>query len=246
MILNFKRIIKALRDFVFSTRIYGALESNRFTRTFIHDISFRGTVSLYQGLVINTLFAVFKLVTAIYYRSVWFGAISIYYFMMGFMRLALVHGMNAAQKLRDNGKTMREYKSYRICGIMMFLLNSGMAGMAVQMIRDNKYYEYPGVVIYLSAAYTFYTLTIALINLFKSGRLNSPILSASKALNFAGALMSIFVLQTALIARFGDDDALFRQVANSLMGAAVCLTTFGIAVFMIIKSCVKLKYPKKI
>lgn len=240
-IIGFKRIAAAVRGFVLSTKLYERLDNNKFTRTFIHDMSFRGTVSMYQGLAVNTVFAVFKLVTAFYYRSVWFGAVGVYYLVMGFIRLTLVHGMKRAEKLQNGDELICEYKSYRLCGILMFLLNSGMAGMAVQMVHDNKYYEYPGLVIYLSAAYAFYTLTIAVINLFKFKRLNSPVLSASKALNFAGALMSIFALQTALIARFGGNDALFRQIANSLTGGAVCFATFGIAVFMIINSCVKLK-----
>ncbi len=240
-ILGFKRIVAAVRSFVFSTKIYRRLERNKFTGTFIHDLSFRGTVSLYQGLAVNTLFAVFKIVTAFYYSSVWFGAVGVYYLVMGIIRLALVRGMNSAKKMRDGDEMIREYKSYRLCGSMMFLLNIGMTVMTVQMVRDNRYYEYPGLVIYLSAAYSFYSLTIAIINLFRSKRLNSPILSASKALDFVGALMSIFALQTALIARFGGDDAPFRQTANTLTGTAVCLSSFGIAVFMIISSSMKLK-----
>lgn len=240
LILGFKRIISAIRDTVKKSSIYKWIESKKIMRIFLNDLKFKGKVSLYQGLAISTIYAIFKGITAVYYRSVWSGAVAAYYLFFGIVRLILVRGTRKVTIENDIDRTVAEYKSYRVCGVLTFLINIGMIGMAILMIRDNEHAEYPGIIIYLSAAYTFYALILAIMNLVKFRKAKSPILSASKALNFEAALMSMFSLQTAMIAQFGGDDDAFRQIANTLMGSAVCVTTFGIAVFMIIKSCIKL------
>lgn len=167
---------------------------------------------------------------------------SAYYFFFGIVRLILVHRSRKLKNIGENDKLFLEYRRYRICGILTFLINIAMTGMTFLMIRDNEHSEYPGFIIYLSAIYTFYAFIIAVRNLVKFHKIKSPILSASKALNFEAAMMSLFSLQTSMIAEFGgENEAEFRQIANTITGAAVCAATFGIAVFMIINSCVKLK-----
>lgn len=241
LILGFKRIISAVSGTVKNSRVYKWLESNKFMRLFLNDLNFKGKVSLYQGLAVSTIYAIFKGITALYYHSVWTGAVAAYYLFFGIVRIVLVRGTRKIETGNDIERLVAEYKSYCVCGVLTFLINIGMVGMTIMMIRDNEHAEYPGIIIYLSAAYTFYAFILAIMNLVKFRKAKSPILSASKALNFEAALMSMFSLQTALIAQFGEDDEVFRQIANTLMGSVVCVTTFGIAVFMIIKSCIKLK-----
>lgn len=241
LILGFKRIISAVSGTVKNSRVYKWLESNKFTQLFLNDLNFKGKVSLYQGLAVSTIYAIFKGITALYYHSVWTGAVAAYYLFFGIVRIVLVRGTRKIETGNDIERLVAEYKSYCVCGVLTFLINIGMVGMTIMMIRDNEHAEYPGIIIYLSAVYTFYAFILAIMNLVKFRKAKSPILSASKALNFEAALMSMFSLQTALIAQFGEDDEVFRQIANTLMGSAVCVTTFGIAVFMIIKSCIKLK-----
>ena len=55
------------------------------------------------------------------------------------------------------------------------------------------------------------------------------------------ALVSILSLETAMIAQFGGDDSVFRQVMTSATGAGVCLIVLGMAVYMIIRSTKILK-----
>lgn len=241
LILGFKRIISAVSGTVKNSRVYKWIESNKFTQLFLNDLNFKGKVSLYQGLAVSTIYAIFKGITALYYHSVWTGAVAAYYLFFGIVRIVLVRGTRKIETGNDIERLVAEYKSYCVCGVLTFLINIGMVGMTIMMIRDNEHAEYPGIIIYLSAAYTFYAFILAIMNLVKFRKAKSPILSASKALNFEAALMSMFSLQTALIAQFGEDDEIFRQIANTLMGSVVCVTTFGIAVFMIIKSCIKLK-----
>jgi hypothetical protein len=213
-----------------------AVNRHSFGRRFLNDITFRGQVSLYHGFFINLLFAAFKLIMSLTYKSVWFGAVAIYYIVLCIIRFILIRSFLRIKNYCDNSERKKqELKSYRLCGYLMFTLNIAMMGMTIQMIWQNKGYSYSGVIIYISALYAFYCFTMAIINLVKSRNLHSPIISATKVLSFTGALMSIYNLQTAMLERFNEGDNGFRQIMNALVGGGVCLIVFVMAIFMVVR-----------
>jgi len=245
---GFSKLIHFAANAFWNIRLIQKINAHPLGHLFLNDITFRGTALIYQGFVINTLYATFRGITAYLYHSVWFAAIAIYYLLLGVIRLTLIlHVRQLKQYQNSDDKMIFEFKGYRICGFLMLLLNIGMAGMVILMVRDNLHYEYPDYVIYLSALYTFYTAITATINIFKFYKLNSPILSASKAITFTGAMMSIMALQTAMIAQFGEDDSAFRQTANTITGAFVCIGSVIIAFYMIYRGtyCIKKLKDKK-
>ena len=61
------------------SRIWRWANRNPIASLFISDFRFRGELSLYQGLLMSTLFAVFKGAAAIFYQSPWFAAVAGYY-----------------------------------------------------------------------------------------------------------------------------------------------------------------------
>ena len=234
-------ITEAAARLLHGSRVYRWAQSNTIARLFISDFRFRGELSLYQGLALSTLFAVFKGVTAVLYRSAWLGAVAVYYISFGVTRLLLVRSWRASQKLEsEDGRRARELRGSRQCGCLMLAVHSGMMGMAVQLITEEHIIVYPGSVIYITAAYSFYLLTLSIVNLVKFRRLNSPVLSASKALNFAGALMSVFNLENARTSRFSTDVE-FRRIMNTAVGLTVCLLELATAVFIIVRSQLSLK-----
>ena len=241
-VLCVPKLIRSLREGFWNLAIIQKVNRNPIGHLFLNDLTFRGTASIYQGLVLNTVYAVFRGITAYLYRSVWFAAIAVYYMMLGGVRLSLAyHARRLKQYETPISRKIFEWKGYRVCGFLMLLLDTGMSGMVVLMIRDNLHYEYPGYVIYLSALYTFYIAITATLNVFKFRKLKSPVLSASKAITFTGAMMSVMALQTAMIATFGEEDAVFRQTANTITGSVVCVSSVVIAVFMIIRATKKIR-----
>lgn len=241
------KLFRSIKSRLRNSHIIEKINSHKLGYLFLNDIAFRGRASIYQGLLINSLYAVFRGITACIFQSVWFGAIAVYYLFLSIIRLFLVLYVRRSERFQGDydGRMIFEFKGYRICGFLILLLNSAMAGMAVLMIRDNLHYEYPGYVIYLSAMYTFYSAITATVNIFKFRRLKSPILSASKAAAFTGAMMSVLALQTSMIAQFGGDDPAFRQIANTITGTVVCLGSVIIAFFMIFRGTYHIKKFKK-
>lgn len=215
-------------------RAAAALRKTALGRNCLDSPLFRARCSLYQGMVINFLYTVFRAVAGVWYGSAWFLSIAAYHFLLGALRAYLA--FRYCHVPVEEGAFPYEVNSYKTVGWLLLLLNIPMSGMVVLMVKDNSGFQYPGLVIYLSALYTFYMAAVSVVNLIKSRRLNSPIFLAGKILHFVSAAMSILGLQTAMIARFGGGDSGFRQLMNTMTGAVVCGLALGAGVFMIAKA----------
>ena len=202
---------------------------------YMTDVRFRTGVSLYQGFFANLLYIVIKLVSGIVYRSAWFIALAVYYILLAVMRFMLVRRLN----VQDEASELRRY---RLCGILLLFMNQALAGIVVFMVQQNRGFTYPGLLIYAMAAYSFYAVTIAIINIVKTRRHKSPILSAAKAINLVAAMVSILSLETAMLAQFGgNDDPKFRQIMTGATGGGVCTIVIGMAIYMICRANQNLK-----
>lgn len=206
---------------------------------FFSDVRFRTELSLYQGLLVNILYIGIKLFSGMYYRSVWFVALAAYYLLLAVMRLVLLR----RGKTRTDRTPMEiELRRYRMCGLVLLLMHQALAGIVAFIVYQDKGFRYPGVLIYAMAAYAFYSVIVAIVNLVKFARRGIPILSAAKVINLVAAMVSILSLETAMLAQFGgDNDRAFRQIMTGATGAGVCLLVIGMAVFMIVTSTKELK-----
>ncbi len=233
------RLVKSVRAGIGKHPLMEKLSNTSLGARFLEDVRFRTEISLYLGFFINLLYIVMKMASGIYYRSVWFISIAIYYILLAFMRFLLFH----RGKVKTAGNHLEaELKRYRMCGILLLLMNQALTGIVIFMVYQNKSYDYPGVLIYAMAAYSFYCVIIASVNVVKFRRHGSPVLSAAKVINLVSAMVSILSLETAMVTRFGDkDDISFRQIMTGATGGGVCAIVLGIAVFMIVKSSSQLK-----
>jgi len=205
------------------------LHSNKYTNRLITDKELKNNINLFSGTFFNMIYGIFKFITGLIYHSIWFGATGIYYLVLGMMKLSLT------THIIKKSNTKKQLTQYRNTGILMLLLNSSMVGMIVLMIRDGETAMYPGFIIYAQAAYTFYILTMAIINIIKYRKDHSPIVAASKSINLVTSIMSLFILQVAMINEFGEN-GIFKTIINTMTGTITSLITIGIAIFMIINS----------
>ena len=208
-------------------KVYGTSLGNRY----MTDVSFKVRVSLYNSLAINLLYSAFKLIAGIYFSSVWWGAVAFYYMVLALIRFLLLRYMNSKRDIH----LLSEYRRYRLCGILMVLLNLALSGIVFQMVWQNRAYTYPEIILITIATYTFYMVTVSIIDLVKYRKFKSPVMSASKAIRFAAALVSVLNLETAMLAQYSDDAA-FRRLMTALTGAGVCLVVLAISVIMVVRA----------
>lgn len=215
-------------------RVKGSLYANRYSGRYLSEPQLRARISLYAGCGISIVYAVLKFLAGLYYGSLWLGAIAVYYVIISLIRYGLMKGDRYWQKNGDSvHRRLYGLKCYRFCGCLMFVLHVAVMALVVQVVWQNKSYSYPGFLIYASAAYTFYCLGIAVVNILKYRRMEQPILSAAKMLSFACALTSMLALQTAMMTQFGNNDGYFTRIMNSLTGGAVCLIVFALSIRMV-------------
>ena len=226
LVLDFPKLV---------AKIKGVIHKNKFGSRYMTDVSLRVKISLYASLAFNLIYAVSKLIAGIHYASFWYGADAIYYIVLSVARFLLLHHMQ-----KDDNNLKSEFRKYRICGILIFILNIAMIGVIYQIVNHGMGYSYPGLLIYAVATYTFYCITISIINVVRYRKYKNPVYSAGKALSLTKALVSMFALQTAMFASFNDDIALERTM-NLIVGIAVCFSIFCLAVFMVIRANNNLK-----
>ena len=90
------------------------------------------------------------------YSSPWFGAVAGYYIALSSIRFVLLRSVRkAGAQDNQNMRYHNELKTYRVCGYLMIVLISVTSGMIIQMIWQNKGYEYSGLTIFVSAIYSF-------------------------------------------------------------------------------------------
>lgn len=225
-VLAVPKAFKKIRSVLRQNRWVQKILAHPLTGQYRTNLAFRGELSLYRGFTVNVLYIAFRLTVGVLYRSVWSFSIAAYYLVLSGLRVFLILCYR-----RRNARL--EYCCYRKTAFLLFVLNIPMAGMVALTVRNGAGFNYPGYIIYLSAAYTFYTVTLAVINLIKYRRLGSPILSAAKAVNLAAAMMSVLALQTAMLAQFSKNEVAFTQLMNGITGSCVCGLVVALAIYML-------------
>ena len=220
---RFLRTVRRVRAWVRTTRWGGR---------YLTDIRFRGTVRMVQGTVVNLLYVAFRTATGIRYGSRWFLSLAAYYFLLALTRAFLLLGLRRRAGRKD--PLAYEYACCRRTAWLLLLITLAIAVMAAQTVWENAGFVYPQIVLYASAAYTFYSVAHAVVGLAQLHRAGSPVLSAGMFIGVVEALMSLFGLQTAMITAFSPDDEAFRLRMNTVTGTAVCSVVLIAAAVMLI------------
>lgn len=210
-----------------------------YIRRYFEEPDFKSRVLLYRGAGINIIYAVFKLVMGIIYRSEWMIAIAVYYVILILLKLTLVRRDFRDIRQKTISDELSKWRSYRMVGWLMLLLNIGLSGITVQVVAQNRSFTYPGVLIFAIAAYSFYRFVIAITRLVKDRGNPDPLFSVAKRIDLCFAITSFFTLQTAMFASFSS--GLNVRVPNIITGTAVAVIITVIAIIMIIRASRKLK-----
>lgn len=213
---------------------------NRYTRMWFENYRLRMNVTLTGNVLWNGAYGALQLGLGIYHHSAWFYSLAAYYGSLATMRFFLVR-----HTLRhEPGKVQkRELQGYRTCGWVLLLMNLALSGMMFLMIHENRVTYHHEITTIAIAAYTFLTLTMAIINLFRYRRLGSPAISAARAVTLAAACVSMLSLENTMLVTFGDGvSPKTRQLYLGLSGGGISVFIVVMAVYMIANASRKLKH----
>ena len=223
-------------------KVHSAAYRHKYIGRYLTDIPFKTQVSLYGSLAANTLYAVMKFVLGIYYADFWLITLAVYYLLLAMMRFLLLTHVSRETVGQNQ---LSEWRRYRLCGVLLLLMTLALSGIVILVIHQNEGFEYAGYLIYVMAAYAFYNIIMAIVNIVRYRKLGSPVLSAAKAVSMTAALVSMLALETAMLSQFGTNDSpLFRQTMTGATGAGACLIVIGMAFYMVWRSTKQLKILK--
>lgn len=213
---------------------------NPYVSRYRTDTVFKTKISLLLSLALNTGYAVLKFVTGVFYGSAWLITLAAYYTLLLTMRFLLL--LHIHRNTRDMAA---EWKRCRACGVVLLLMNIILTGMVILVLQRGEGFVYPGFLIYGMALYDFCTMTMAIVNLVKSRKRKSPVLTAAKVINVAAALIAMLSLETAMITQFGAEDGeVFRHTMIASTGGGICVVMVVMAVLMIARSTKNIKELK--
>ena len=192
--------------------------------------------SIRRSFAVTTLFAAYKAGMGWYLRSPWIGSMAAYYLVLGLIRLLLLQ--------RVGGDLLSGWRRFRLCGMLLLVLTAALGAMSAIALLEGEAIRYPGHLIYGAAAYTFYTLVMALVNIQRWRKWKNPVYNADKLLSLAAGLVSLFFLQLSLLAAFGNG-APWQLLMNVATGAVVFLLVLGMAVYMMKKGTRGVRECKK-
>ena len=216
---------------------------NKYARLWQEDTRLRVNVSLYGSLSWNALYGIFQLWLGFYHSTFWFYSLGAYYICLAVMRFFLAH---YTTKYTPGEKIRSELIRYRACGIIFLVMNLALALIIFFMVYWNRTFEHHMITTIAMAAYTFTAFTLAIINVIKFKKYNSPVFSASKAISLAAALVSMLTLESTMLTTFADGtmSAIDKKLMLGMTGGVISLLIVAMAIYMIVNGTKRLKNLK--
>ncbi len=162
------------------------------------DLWFRAEASVYMSCGVNLTYSMYQALIGFTRKSAWFDALAIYYILLTLTRVLMLHYIRHEA---EDGR--EELRRYRKCGAMMLVLT--LTVLIIGLLLNNgssAAKEYPGHMVFVVGVFTIYTLVMSARNLWMYRKLESPLISASKSVNLAASLVSLYAFQAAVFAEF--------------------------------------------
>lgn len=244
-------------------KILTFLRSHKITNSMLESFGYRTIIFSIFSFIFNIAYVIFMGVLAFMTKSFWYISITAYYLVLILMKGNVLYFKYAERKQKKHSlnkvslpnelefseqnnafdPVLRQAQTFRYCGIMFLFLTVALSGIIVLVYTSNMYFEYAGLLIYVIATFTFYRLTLSIINLFKARKQDDLYVQSIRNINLASACVSIVVLQVALFQAFSPQSN--TSIANALTGGAVAIIILSLGIYMIVKSTQILKAKKQ-
>ncbi|MBQ2714972.1 MAG: hypothetical protein IJF76_05035 [Clostridia bacterium] len=201
-------IVQVLHKFAFISKI-------------LKNYTFRTVVFAIISLVINLSYTALYVIIAVLSRSWWYAVLAGYYLLLTLIRLITVYAR----------KTNKRKGTYYFCGGLLTALPIFLSSAIVLMVVDGRAFVHLGWTVYAVAAFTFYKITMAIINVVKSRASQDISVRILKNVGLSSATVSVLALQTTLLDTFYDGNV---ALLNAVTGGIVFLITLSIGILTLI------------
>ena len=216
--------------------------ANQIANRYLTDAAFQTHVSLYRSLAINLLYVAVNVISAVVFHTHWFALFAAYYAILVMMRFLLIRYLG---KNRIGTSRLGELRCARLCACILLTVNLALSGAVLMMVYFHRGFDYQGIFIYVMAIYAFYMMVTAVIDMVRYRRYGSPIMSMSKVIKMAAALMSMLSLETAMFSQFGAEMPMENQRTMIMAtGAGIAVIVVAMAIYMIVRTTKEIRSLK--
>ena len=196
------------------------------TEATLRNEELKFSLELYIEQFINFAYGIFKIISGVIVGSAWIGADGIYNFVQALIQLFQI------LRRKKPGTIVEQWKSYRLCGVLILLMHLTLIGIVFQMVSWNRVEESGEIMIIATAAFAFYKFISSFIDLAKDRKHTHPVDSSVRMLDLSQAIFAIFSLQAGLLHTFGTGES-WEHWMNYGVGCIVCLLTVAMGIYMI-------------
>jgi len=185
LIMTYFLIVICIRMYnVAKFKINKIIDNNKYLRKYKNDHKLRYKISLFTSLILNIVYAIFKLLSGIVFKSFWFISFALYYFLLIVLRSNI-----AKEELKNNTDLKDEFVEYKKTGIILLFTNVILTIIILIIVNQKIMNVYPDWMAITVAVYTFYLLFNSIYNLIKYRKYKSPLISSSKVINVITSLV---------------------------------------------------------
>lgn len=222
---NFPRWHSRVREIV-----YG----NTYTRQYVTDAVFKTQINLACSLALDVLYAGVNILLAVFFSTNWFAVFAGYYAVLSCLRILLFQNLFGKRKSENQ---LRELKRARFCSGILLTVNLVLSALVLMMLYHPHEFGDMDVLIYAAALHTFSALFVSIGGLVRFRKYKCPLLSVSRMISMTASLVSLLILETAMLSQFGGEMLLSTQ--NFLIaatGSGISIVIIIMALYMIIKT----------
>lgn len=195
-------------------------------RAFAENNDLRFRLKLYRKQFINFAYGIFKIVSGLVVGSAWIGCDGLYNLSQALIQLYQI------LKQKNAGTLVQQWKSYRLCGVLILFMHLTLIGLVFQMVNWNRAEELGEIMVIATAAFVFYKFFARFIGIAKDRKHTHPVDSSVRMLELSQAIFALFSLQASMFSTYGTGES-WEHLMNTITGCTVCLLTVSIGIYMI-------------
>ena len=232
LIMSYSLIIISIKVYyLLKERINLFIDKNKYLSVYKKDHKLRYKISLFTSLAFNIIYVIFKLVSGIVFKSVWFISFALYYLLLVILRTNIVK-----QELKHQTILKDEYLKYRKTAVILLFTNVILTIIILIIVNQKIMNIYPNWIAIAIAVYTFYLIYNSIYKFIKYRKYKSPLMSSAKVINIVTSLISLISLEIVLIPTFGVNNIEFFEIMIMATGGGIAIIIVIISLYMIIKS----------
>ncbi len=191
------------------------------------------------SMLITLIFAIYNGTIGFVHSSLWHGSICTYYILLVIIRfVAIISEKRIAKQKTVKTVSVKKlrYRVYRICSVLLLVLNFSLIAPIALLVLQRRPVNMTLVPAIAVAAYSFYRITLASINLVKKKVSDNYIVHLLRTINFVEALLSIMILENTLmmVKNSGEQTSLLPLTAGT--GALIWLALMILSIHNLCKN----------